>query len=107
MGQENQSNHFRMSRVFSWEYFSFLQIDDTVMSKEMLLIPVLLIVLTMVWMKLVQGEGKTGLDFQEAYNDAVANEADSGTELDEDIEDIGEVVEKEDNEGGLGGVWGV
>ena len=57
-----------MPRVFSWEYFSFLQIDDTVMTKEMLAIPILLVVLVMIWSQLICGQGKTGLNFEEAYN---------------------------------------
>ena len=86
-----------MSRVFSWEYFSFLQIDDTVMMKEMLVIPLILVVLVAIWMRLIHGQGKTGLDFEEAYNDARANEADSGTEPEEDeIEEKGEEKKKED-----------
>merc|ERR1712013_87445 len=97
--RENESEIIKMPRVFSWEYFSFLQIDDTVMSKEMLAIPLLLVVLVTVWMQLVRGQGKTGLDFEEAYNDAKANEVDSGTELEEDeIEEIGGVEEKEEGE---------
>ena len=86
-----------MSRVFSWEYFSFLQIDDTVMTKEMLVIPLILVVLAAIWMRLIHGQGKTGLDFEEAYNDARANEVDSGTEPEEDeIEEKGEEEKKED-----------
>ena len=63
----------------------------------------------------VRGQGKTGLDFEEAYNvsnknasralnlilmqDAKANEVDSGTELEEDeIEEIGGVEEKEEGD---------
>jgi len=87
-----------MSRVFSWEYFSFLQIDDTVMSKEMLAIPLVLVVLVTVWMQLVRGQGKTGLNFEEAYNDARANEVDSGTELEDEIEEIGAVEEEKGEE---------
>ena len=84
-----------MSRVFSWEYFSFLQIDDTVMTKEMLVIPLILVVLVAVWMQLIRGQGKTGLNFEEAYNDARANEVDSGTEPEEDeIEEKGEEEKK-------------
>ena len=87
-----------MSRVFSWEYFSFLQIDDSIMSKLLVAVPVLLLLLLLgaVWLQLVQGQGKTGLDFQEAVNDAVANEVDSGTELEDEIEEI-DNVEKKDN----------
>ena len=86
-----------MSRVFSWEYFSFLQIDDTVMTKEMQAIPLVLVLLVTVWMQLIRGQGKTGLDFEEAYNDAQANEVDSGTEPEEDgIEEKGQEEKKED-----------
>ena len=86
-----------MSHVFSWEYFSFLKIDDTVMTKEMLAIPLVLVVLVTVWMQLIRGQGKTGLDFEEAYNDARANEVDSGTEPEEDeMEEKGEEEKKED-----------
>merc|ERR1712179_596471 len=88
----------KMSRVFSWEYFSFLHIDDTVMSKEMLAIPLVLVVLVTVWMQLVRGQGKTGLNFEEAYNDARANEVDSGTELEDEIEEIGAVEEEKGEE---------
>ena len=85
-----------MSRVFSWEYFSFLQIDDTVRTKEMLALPLVLLVLVTVWMQLIRGQGKTGLDFEEAYNDAQANEMDSGTEPEED--EIEEKVQDEKKE---------
>ena len=86
-----------MSRVFSWEYFSFLQIDNTVMTKEMLAIPLVLVVLVIVWMQLIRGQGKTGLNFEEAYNDARANEVDSGTEPEEDeVKEKGEEEKKED-----------
>ena len=44
-----------MSRVFSWEYFSFLQIDDSIMSKLLVAVPVLLLLLGAVWLQLVQG----------------------------------------------------
>ena len=82
-----------MSRVFSWEYFSFLQIDDTVRTKEMLAIPLVPLVLGAVWMQLIRGQGKTGLDFEEAQ----ANEMDSGTEPEEDeIEEIVQEEKKED-----------
>ena len=33
----------------------------------MVAIPVLVLLLGAVWMQLVQGQGKTGMDFQEAY----------------------------------------
>ena len=65
--------------------------------QEMLAIPLVLVVLVTVWMQLIRGQGKTGLDFEEAYNDARANEVDSGTEPEEDeIEEKGEEEKKED-----------
>ena len=98
-----KSTKLKMPRVFSWEYFSFLQIDDTVMTKEMLAIPLVLVVLVAIWMQLIHGQGKTGLNFEEAYNDARANEVDSGTEPEEDetektesVEEKGEEEKKED-----------
>ena len=100
---ESKSTKLKMPRVFSWEYFSFLQIDDTVMTKEMLAIPLILVVLVMIWSQLIRGQGKTGLNFEEAYNDARANEIDSGTEPEEDetektesVEEKGEEEKKED-----------
>ena len=87
-----------MSRVFSWEYFSFLQIDDTIMSKMVIAVPLVLIILATVWMQLVKGENKTGLNFEEAYNDAKANEVDSGTELEDEVEEIGKAEEKAEEE---------
>merc|ERR1712115_77347 len=82
----------KMSKVFSWEYFSFLQVDTAMAYKEVLVIPCLIIILSLVWMKLVKGqtEEKADLNFEQAYQDAVANEADSGTELDSQAEDDGE-----------------
>eukprot|EP00088_Acartia_fossae_P022078 TRINITY_DN2336_c0_g2_i2.p1 TRINITY_DN2336_c0_g2~~TRINITY_DN2336_c0_g2_i2.p1 ORF type:complete len:115 (+),score=34.58 TRINITY_DN2336_c0_g2_i2:54-347(+) len=79
-----------MGRVFSWEYFSFLQIDDAAANKELLLIPVLLLLLGFVWMKLVRTETtaeKSGININEAYADVIANEVDSGTEIDSPDED--------------------
>ena len=54
------------------------------MTKEMLAIPLILVVLVTIGMQLIRGQGKTGLNFEEAYNDARANEVDSGTEPEED-----------------------
>jgi len=90
-----------MVRVFSWEYFSFLQIDDAAAYKEVMLIPFMILVLGMVWMKLVKSEKATDMNFEQAYQDTLANEVDSGTELDSPDEDEGtkeEDVKDEDVE---------
>eukprot|EP00090_Calanus_glacialis_P045333 TRINITY_DN834_c0_g1_i1.p2 TRINITY_DN834_c0_g1~~TRINITY_DN834_c0_g1_i1.p2 ORF type:complete len:106 (-),score=52.75 TRINITY_DN834_c0_g1_i1:50-367(-) len=100
-----------MSKIFSWEYFSFLTLDDAVAYKEVLVIPALIFVLAMVWMQLVKGETKSeegveetkkDLNFEQAYQDAVLNEVDSGTEMDsqaeDEVEEIGNVEEEKADE---------
>jgi len=97
-----------MSKIFSWEYFSFLTLDDAVVYKEVLVVPALIFVLAMVWMQLVKGETKSeegvdqtkkDLNFEQAYQDAVLNEVDSGTEMDsqaeDEVEEIGNVEDED------------
>ena len=112
--------------TFSWEYLSYLSLDQAVAYKEVIIIPILLLVLSTIWMKLVQGisflnyvlasqqptlfflkgendEKKVatdeekkieGIDVFEAYQDALLNEVDSGTEIDSPDEE----EEKEQDE---------
>eukprot|EP00091_Calanus_sinicus_P015488 TRINITY_DN337_c0_g1_i13.p1 TRINITY_DN337_c0_g1~~TRINITY_DN337_c0_g1_i13.p1 ORF type:complete len:106 (-),score=52.04 TRINITY_DN337_c0_g1_i13:41-358(-) len=100
-----------MSKIFSWEYFSFLTLDDAVAYKEVLVIPGLILVLAMVWMQLVKGETKSeegvektkkDLNFEQAYQDAVLNEVDSGTEMDsqaeDEVEEVGNIEDKKADE---------
>merc|ERR1711988_505381 len=84
---EDQVN---MSKIFNWEYFSFVTFDDAVAYKEVLVVPAVIFVLSMVWMQLVKGQGEEEvkkeeterkINFEQAYQDAVMNEVDSGTEL--------------------------
>lgn len=98
-----------MGRVFSWEYFSFLQLDNAVAYKEVLIIPCLLLILSVIWMQLVRGETsknseETGkdqpVDIVEAYRDALMNEIDSGTELDSPNEDEEEEEEEKEEKKG-------
>ena len=75
-----------MSKVFSWEYFSFLTLDDTMSYRLGMAVPAVVLALSLVWMKLVWYESEKkgdGLTFDEARADALANEVDSGTEMDE------------------------
>merc|ERR1711994_763273 len=81
----------KMSKIFNWEYFSFVTLDDAVAYKEVLVVPAVIFVLSMVWMQLVKGHGEEEvrkeqterkINFEQAYQDAVMNEVDSGTELD-------------------------
>ncbi len=96
-----------MGRIFSWEYFSFLQLDNAVAYKEVLIIPCLLLLLSFIWMQLVRGETSKSheeiekdqpVNFAEAYQDALLNEVDSGTELDSQNEEEEEDEEKEKKE---------
>merc|ERR1719442_205382 len=87
-----------MSKIFSWEYFSFLTLDDGVVCKEVLVVPALILVLAVVWMQLVKGQTESeqkDINFEQAYQDAVLNEVDSGAEsqAEEEVEEIGQLEE--------------
>merc|ERR1711915_821734 len=90
-----------MSKIFNWEYFSYVTLDHAVAYKEVLVVPAVIFVLSMVWMQLVKGHGEEEvkkdqterkINFEQAYQDAVMNEVDSGTELDSQGEDEEEVA---------------
>merc|ERR1711971_1439081 len=100
-------HHIKMSKIFSWEYLSFVTLDDTIAYKEALVIPALIFVLSVVWMQLVKGktteesekeETKRDIHYEQAYLDAKANEVDSGTELDSQGEEEAEEVKEEEIE---------
>merc|ERR1712039_105739 len=99
----------KMSKIFNWEYFSFVTLDDAVAYKEVLVVPAVIFVLSMVWMQLVKGHGEEEvrkeqterkINFEQAYQDAVMNEVDSGTELDSqgEEEEEGAVKTNKDDE---------
>merc|ERR1711994_9607 len=100
----------KMSKIFNWEYFSFVTLDDAVAYKEVLVVPALIFVLSMVWMQLVKGHGEEEvkkeeterkINFEQAYQDAVMNEVDSGTELEsqgEEEEEAAPAENKDDEE---------
>merc|ERR1711936_714097 len=103
------SDHHRMSKIFNWEYFSFVTLDDAVVYKEVLVVPALIFVLSLVWMQLVKGQGEEEvkkeqterkINFEQAYQDAVLNEVDSGTELDSqgEEEEVAATESKDDLE---------
>merc|ERR1712156_21534 len=100
----------KMSKIFNWEYFSFVTLDDAVAYKEVLVVPAVIFVLSMVWMQLVKGHGEEEvrkeqterkINFEQAYQDAVMNEVDSGTELDSqgEEEEEGAVKTNKDDDG--------
>merc|ERR1712010_360710 len=92
------THHIKMSKIFSWEYLSFVTLDDTIAYKEALVIPALIFVLSVVWMQMVKGKTKRDINFEQAYLDAKANEVDSGTELDSQGEEEAEEVKEEEIE---------
>merc|ERR1711953_1203488 len=66
----------KMSKIFNWEYFSFVTLDDAVAYKEVLVVPAVIFVLSMVWMQLVKGHGEEEvrkeqterkINFEQAY----------------------------------------
>merc|ERR1712218_491042 len=96
-----------MSKIFNWEYFSFVTLDDAVAYKEVLVVPAVIFVLSMVWMQLVKGQGEEEvkkeeterkINFEQAYQDAVMNEVDSGTELDSQGEEEEEAAATENKD---------
>merc|ERR1739848_359110 len=89
-----------MSKIFSWEYLSFVTLDDAVVYKEVLLVPALIVFLSLVWMQLVKGQSSAApdLNFEQAYQGAVLNEVDSGTELDSQGEEEETPAAKEEEE---------
>merc|ERR1719262_1220467 len=68
--------------VFNWNYFSFYEFDTTWLYREVVLIPILIAILWIVWMKVVRGALKDALNqteppmsLDEAYATAIINEA--------------------------------
>merc|ERR1712203_365737 len=103
--KSKQAQQRKMSKIFSWEYFSFPTLDDGVVYKEVLVVPALILVLSMVWMQLVKGQTESqqkDINFEQAYQDAVLNEVDSGAEsqaeeeAEEIVEEIGHLEETEE-----------
>merc|ERR1711992_337596 len=100
-------NQVNMSKIFNWEYFSFVTLDDAVAYKEVLVVPAVIFVLSIVWMQLVKGQGEEEvkkeeterkINFEQAYQDAVMNEVDSGTELESPGEEEEEAAPAENKD---------
>ena len=75
--------------IFNWEYLSFYTFDQTWFYREMLLIPIIVIVLWVLWLKVVRNalndKREEAMSIQEAYQDAIITDA-----LSTDEEDAGE-----------------
>ena len=74
---------------FNWEYLAFLNLDQTWLYREMIIIPVVVIVLWVLWLKVIRealnDKRDEAMSIQEAYQEAIINDA-----LSTDEEDAGE-----------------
>ena len=74
---------------FNWEYLAFLNLDQTWLYREMIIIPVVVIVLWVLWLKVIRealnDKRVEAMSIQEAYQEAIINDA-----LSTDEEDAGE-----------------
>merc|ERR1712226_1414964 len=68
--------------VFNWDYLSFIDVDTTWLYREMILIPILIFVLWVFWMKVVRSALKDAINsppqamsIDEAYANAVITDA--------------------------------
>ena len=75
--------------IFNWEYLSFYNLDQTWLYREMLIIPLLVIVLWVLWLKVIRSalndKREEAMSIEEAYQEAIINDA-----LSTDEEDAGE-----------------
>jgi len=98
---------------FNWEYFGVINFDPTALYREVLLLPILIVVLWFLWMSVVKSTQETGLpcqamDIGEVYQEAVIQDAlstddevDSGAENEppaskEDLNEKEEDAKKDD-----------
>merc|ERR1711983_450138 len=71
----------KIMAVFNWNYLSFVNFDSTWVYREMVLIPILIVILWFVWMKVVRSALKDALNttramsVDEAYANAAINDA--------------------------------
>ena len=74
---------------FNWEYLAFLNLDQTWLYREMIIIPVVVIVLWVLWVKVsreaLNDKRVEAMSIEEAYQEAIINDA-----LSTDEEDAGE-----------------
>ena len=75
--------------IFNWEYLSFTNLDQTWLYREVLIIPVVVLVLWVLWMKVIKDalndKREEAMSIEEAYQEAIINDA-----LSTDEEDAGE-----------------
>lgn len=78
--------------IFNWEYLAFLKLDQTWFYREMLIIPVVVIVLWVLWLRVIRDalndKREEAMSIEEAYQEAIINDA-----LSTDEEDGGDTTE--------------
>merc|ERR1712209_386127 len=95
----SRSENLKIMAVFNWNYLSFVNFDSTWVYREMVLIPILIVILWFVWMKVVRSALKDALNttramsVDEAYANAVINDALS---TDDEADEAAEVPTKAD-----------
>ena len=77
--------------IFNWEYFSYITMDQTWLYRELLFIPLLVIVLWVLWLKVIrdalQDKREEAMSIDEAYQEALIIDA-----LSSDEEDLGDAT---------------
>jgi len=75
--------------IFNWEYLSFTRFDQTWLYRELVIIPVVLLILWVLWLKVIRSalndKREEAMSLEEAYQDAQIIDA-----LSTDEEDAGE-----------------
>ena len=78
--------------IFNWEYLSFYHLDPTWFYREMLIIPLMVIVLWVLWLKVIRSalndKREEAMSIEEAYQEATLIDA-----LSTDEEDGGDTIE--------------
>jgi hypothetical protein len=78
--------------IFNWQYLSFMNLDPTWLYRELLIIPVMVLVLWVLWLKVIRSalndKKEEAMSIEEAYEQASIIDA-----LSTDEEDAGESTE--------------
>jgi len=93
--------------IFNWEYLSFTNFDQTWMTRELLIIPVVVLVLWVLWLRVIRealnDKREEAMSLEEAYQEASiidalsTDEEDGGeTKLPTTKEDLNEPEDKKD-----------
>jgi len=93
--------------IFNWEYLSFTTFDQTWMTRELLIIPVVVLILWVLWLRVIRDalndKREEAMSLEEAYQEAsiidalsTDEEGEVDTKLPTTKEDLNEQDESED-----------